>query len=294
MKKLILSVLILTTNALMCYTQTQEIWQNYESKETSFKENENHEIISSINYPEGEFNTSEKLDLRITFKTKYDSLHKKESELFSWIVDPMPEGATFNSKTKELLWKPKVEQTGKYEITFYVKYDDKIDSIKSNFTVVEEWETFWTPGVSFTMYQPSNKDKYGNFMGPSVEYLLVSWIHRNENRGPSHGRFYLKFDLLNSDIDTVSDSFLYNLGINVSLERNARRNWLIPYYGLELGGFYHKYTNNVFYLAPVAGVWIYSSQNVFVTADFKYQFPTDDFEDLKGPKANLGVNFSLW
>jgi hypothetical protein len=294
MKNLITILLLLAINVSIGFSQNEDLWKSYSAQEGAFKENESHTIIYSLSMLKTEYNTSSEMRFKIIFKTQYDTLHKKESEKFKWIVNPMPEGANFNSKEKEFIWKPKVEQIGEYEITFYVKHEDLIDSIKAKFTVVEEWNSSWTPGVSFTLYQPTNKEKYGNLMGPSVEYLLFSWIHRNENRGPSHGRVYLKLDLLSSDLDTVSESFLYSVGVDLSLERNARRNWLIPYYGLEMGGFYHDYTKNVFYLAPVAGIWIYSSQNIFVTADLKYQFPTESFEDLKGFKANIGFNFSLW
>jgi hypothetical protein len=297
MKKLLflLALLIFVNNA---FSQTNdkkadEIWKNYEKMDNSFSGDLNHAIFLDQDIDK-EYNTTEKIYLKLQLKEQYDTLFRKFNETFKWVINPMPEGASFNIKTKEFTWHPAVSQMGKHNITFYVKFNDIIDSLTVTFNIVEEWQSSWLPGVSFSYYQPTNKSKYGSFYGPSVEYLMYSWIHRNENRGPSHGRLYLKLDLLSSTQDTITECFLYSIGVNLSLERNARRNYLIPFYGLEMGGFYHKETNNIFYLAPIAGVWIYSSQNLFITADVKYQFPTSYFEELKGVKGNIGFNFSLW
>ena len=295
MKNIGITIVLLIAMSSYLFSQADEdVWNNYLNETGAYTEDNSHEIFKRINYPDGTFKTGRTINLKLYLQHKYDTLYKNNPDKFKWIVKPLPEGAQFTSNDKTLSWEPGVEQTGNYEITFYIKYEDKVDSIKSKFTVNEEWESSWMPGVSFSYYQPDNKSQYGTLMGPSVEYLLVSWIHRNENKGPSHGRVYIKLDMLSSDNDTITDSFVYSMGTNLSIERNAQRSWLIPFYGLELGGFYNKITANVFFIAPTAGVWIYTSQNIHVNFEAKYQLPTYDFENLKGYKLNLGFNMSLW
>lgn len=274
--------------------QENDVWNKIITNGNSYVEENSHEIFKNISKPDGNYSSSKLLNIKLYLNRYYDSLFVKNPKDFKWIVSKLPKGAKFNSKLKSLRWKPTISQIGNYQFKFFIKYKDKIDSIQSNITISEEWTSSWVPGLSFVYYQPKNKSKYGTLMGPSIEYLIVSWIHRNENSGPSHGRVFIKLDLLSSDNDTISDSFGYSMGVNLSLERNAKRNWLIPFYGLEFGGFYNKITKNLFYIAPLAGVWLYTSQNLFISAEIKYQLPTYEFENLNGLKANIGFNMSLW
>src|SRR5262245_29462045 len=158
----------------------------------------------------------------------------------------------------------------------------------------QPWETFLMPGAQYSLYLPSARGAYGSFHGFSFELLLGAWIHQNDNRGPSHGRVYLNTDLLWSTADGVGKLLTYTLGVDLSFERNARREFLIPYYGLDLGGLYIGSIGHVFAINPFVGLHALGTRNVFVNLTAGYLFPTERLDDLAGWRFKVGVDFSLW
>jgi hypothetical protein len=167
---------------------------------------------------------------------------------------------------------------------------EAIDSVRTG----SEWETYFMPGLEYHFYIPDDSENLGEFQGISVEYLIAAWIHKNERQGPSHGRVYTRISFMNSSQDTVTDIFYTGLGIDLSLERNPSRDYLIPFFGLELGGMFHKQFENLWVITPTLGVHIWSSENLFVNVTGGYIYPTKKLEELRGYSLRLGVNFSLW
>jgi len=157
-----------------------------------------------------------------------------------------------------------------------------------------EWETYGMPGFVLHTYFPDLHDSLGYFKGLSVEYLIAAWIHKNENKGPSHGRVYAKVNFMSSSKKGINDIFYMALGLDLSLERNPVRDIFIPYFGIELGSMHQKQFGNVFAITPTFGVHIYSSQNIFINLTGGYVYPSVALEDLRGYTAQLGVNFSFW
>ncbi|MFZ5469731.1 MAG: hypothetical protein ACOZIN_09865 [Myxococcota bacterium] len=67
--------------------------------------------------------------------------------------------------------------------------DDELSTTEDwRIEVVEEWESRLLPGLGYSTMFPVDSETFGVLHGPSLELALVAWIHRNENRGPSHGR----------------------------------------------------------------------------------------------------------
>ena len=65
---------------------------------------------------------------------------------------------------------------------------------------------------------------------------------------------YLNTDLLWSTANSIGKLLTYSLGVDLSFERNARREFLIPYYGLDLGGLYLGSIGHVFVFNPFVGL----------------------------------------
>lgn len=170
-------------------------------------------------------------------------------------------------------------------------------SVQSLFCVVDrsnDWETFFMPGLVLHTYIPETSDSIGVFTGVSVEYLIAAWIHDNDNRGPSHGRVYTKVNFMKSSKSGISDIFYWGLGLDLSIERNPKRKYMIPYFGLEIGDMYQNGFGNVFVITPTIGCHLYSSQNLFVNLTGGYIYPSKYLEELRGYTIQLGVNLSLW
>lgn len=212
-------------------------------------------------------------------------------------ADTLPDGARLemiSADTARLTWTPSRGQAGDHRVR--VSADDGIERTEREVTlrVDEEWESYLLPGFRYTAWLPTNRGRYGIFHGPSVEFLFAAWIHRNENRGPSHGRVFGHIDLLFSDQEDVSEALIYSLGTTLSVERNPRRRVLVPYFGLEFGGLYQAEHGNIFQLQPLLGLHLWSTQNQFLNLEGGYLFPTHELEQLRGWRATLGLDFSLW
>jgi len=164
----------------------------------------------------------------------------------------------------------------------------KIEYDKINF------ETSFMPGLSFAYYLPKETDSTGNFMGLAIEYLLYASIFQNDNPGPSHVRLYSKFNMLNSDRKGISDLFLYSVGISLSIEKNPKRIWVVPYFGLEFGGMSQKKWGTTAQFTPTLGLHIISKKNIFVNAQGGYIYPVTKFDLLQGWYFQGGINFALW
>lgn len=209
--------------------------------------------------------------------------------------------ARVDGKTSiEILWKTQKSDHGTWDVECEVS-DGKATTTKYvHISIDDDWQSYFMPGASFSMLQPVDRVAWGTFSGVSTEILLASWIHRNENRGPSHGRVYADMDILKSSRSGTASAFDLAMGFDLSLERNPSRKFLLPYFGLKTGAFMQKNLeegrSTVWHLTPLAGAYLWADQNLFITASAGYMLPVSAarFEDLRGLRANVGLNFSLW
>ena len=163
------------------------------------------------------------------------------------------------------------------------------DQYKNN-----EFESWFMPGGGYSIYKPEASDSLGMFSGIAIEFAIYTKVDQNDNPGPSHVRWYTKFNLNSSSKDGVSDLFLYSMGIDLSLEKNPKRNFLIPYFGLEVGGISHKAFGTSINFTPLAGIHLLSTRKLFVNVHGGYLYPVRNFEYLQGWFAYAGINFALW
>ncbi len=189
---------------------------------------------------------------------------------------------------------PKAKHIGHYEIQVRATQGEEASENQVRLIIEEEWETYWMPGIQYTMLAPADRDGLGMYHGVSVEYLFAAWIHRNENRGPSHGRFYANVDLLRSTKPEADDLLLYHLGLNLSVERNPTRSFLIPFFGIEAGGGYQRKYGNFAHFTPLAGFHVIGTQNVFLNVTGGYLYPTTALEEIRGARVKAGLNVSFW
>ncbi len=159
---------------------------------------------------------------------------------------------------------------------------------------VLDFDIHFQPGVGYSYFAPKASDSLGNFRGLVFEYLIWAGVRQNEDRGPSHTRIYAKINLMQSDKSGVSDMFMYGGGMNFSFERNPKRSYLIPYFGIELGGISQAKVGTTFQMTPLLGAHLIARRNIFVNLHGGYVYPVNDFDKLQGYFAQLGVNFSFW
>jgi len=232
---------------------------------------------------------------------------------YRWTITGAPSNASLDPTAMIFYWKPRTWHVGTHNITFTVTDGVNTASKTMVVKVREEWESFFLPGLAATTYIPENHAELGIFNGISINYVFLAWVHRNEKRGPSHGRLYFKVDILDSTEKDVEDMIYYAFGLDLSFERNPRRPFLIPVFGLEMGGSYTsrlvktdegctvtaeddcmEKLGGVFHITPTFGVHLWSDRNFFVSLTGGYTFPVQDYENLRGWRVNLGLNFTMW
>ena len=111
--------------------------------------------------------------------------------------------------------------------------------------------------------------------GPSVQFFLGSWIDQRNRRRPSHGQVYWKTSLLNRE-EGGELTLVYGFGTQVSFEPDARRRWLIPTFGIDIGGLYGLNSDkraHSFQLSPQVGVLLYTSPRFTISSRMGYILP---------------------
>lgn len=189
---------------------------------------------------------------------------------------------SFSQYSGDSVWfKGKYYSPEEYEI---VKAEDE----KVNF------ETYFMPGIGYTYFQPKAIDSVGTFSGLTVEYLIYAKVEQNNNPGPSHVRWYAKLNILTSDKENINSMFMYTIGLDLSLEKNPKRSFLIPYFGLEFGGLSQKQFGSTVQFTPTLGIHLLSKKNLFINVHGGYIYPISNFDMLQGWVAQVAINFALW
>jgi hypothetical protein len=225
-----------------------------------------------------------------------------DNDPITFTVSGLPPGATSRSGGKGrviIYWRTSKSDSGTYDFVVTASDGKGGTAQKTVHLVIEErWDSYFMPGLQYSMLSPTNRAMWGTFHGVSAEILFASWIHRNDNRGPSHGRVYLDMDVLRSTKPDTPAAFDLAFGFDLSIERNPYRQFLIPYFGLKTGAFIQKdlEKGSVWHLTPLLGVYLWSDKNLFVTGSVGYFLPVSAarFDELRGLRATVGLNFSLW
>lgn len=217
-------------------------------------------------------------------------------------IEGLPKGASFDESTGRITFTPDANQVGEYPIVVHASDGQKATSQRGTIAVRaterpiaagDEWTSFLLPGLGYSIYAPRD-DANTVFHGLNLEVVIAAWIHRNDNRGPSHGRVYLNAELLNATGINVPLMFAYSAGLSLSFERNPQRTWLIPYYGVELGGIVHNQIGSYFQTTPYAGVHLFSNPNVFLGTRLGYRLVPSRIDDLAGLHFGVVADFSIW
>lgn len=217
-------------------------------------------------------------------------------------IEGLPKGASLEEHTGRISFTPEPNQVGEYPIVVHASDGQKATSRRGTIAVraaerastsADEWTSFFLPGVGYSMYSPRDNART-IFHGLNLELVIAAWIHRNDNRGPSHGRVYINAELLNATGIKVPLMFAYSAGVTLSFERNPQRTWLIPYYGVELGGIVHNDLGAYFQTTPYAGAHLFSNPNVFLGARVGYRLVPSQIDDLAGMHYGVIADFSIW
>ena len=221
-----------------------------------------------------------------------------DNDPLTYSLSGLPKGAKAEASegSVQVSWSPTADDLGVYKVIATVS-DGKTNAIREIKIVVEdEHESYFMPGLGYSLWVPGDVKTYGVFQGVTIEFLGVRWVHQNDKRGPSHGRLYLDFDILFSSEQAIDPAFMPLLGFDLSIEKNPARRFLIPHFGFEGGAIFQKQINTLGFITAFAGIHIWSSRNVElgVKAGYILPFTSEQFAQVAGFRARLATDISFW
>jgi hypothetical protein len=210
----------------------------------------------------------------------------------------LPAGASFVPAASideyTFTWSTGDADLGAHVVTFVATDGRSAVSESVELVVREEWEAFLVPGAHYLYYRPAGHARLGAFHGVSLELALVTWVYRNERHGPSHGRINARMELAFSDRDRVHELSSYALGFELSFERDPGRRFLVPFFGVDLGGLYQQRVGHVLVTEPRLGVLLWSSRRLQASVSGAYVLPGSHLASLRGYRLLAGALVNLW
>lgn len=155
-------------------------------------------------------------------------------------------------------------------------------------------DNFFRPfllGTGYSIHQP--KGDLGVFSGLSLGCLIWGLVGLNENWRASHRRFYVKLDYLSSNKAKIDRMYKYAIGMDRSWQKNPRRAYLVPCFGIEMGGIYQKQIGYTGHCTPTLGMHIIAKEKLFINISGGYVYTFKHTDQLKGYLAQLNVHFQL-
>lgn len=158
-----------------------------------------------------------------------------------------------------------------------------------------EWDDYFMPGVGYKLYVPINSDSLGTYHGIMTEFVIYASAKgkKSKSSGPARVKTYGNLSIMSSDQEGIKDIFFANLGLNLSFEGRTNRKYLLPYFGLEIGGLFQR-DFSTFHFSPVAGLQLASTKKILWNLQGGYQYTTRLFDEYSGYTISSTLNILLW
>lgn len=180
-----------------------------------------------------------------------------------------------------------------YNNKYYYSTDSDFEQVKKEY-MDRNFETWFMPGIGYALYVPKGQDSTGVLKGIAINYLLFTHMSQNMKPGPSLVRIYAKLSIIKSSRSSINDLFSYYLGLSMSFEKNPRRSYLVPFFGLEFGGLSQSQWGTTGQFTPTVGIHIIAKRNLYINLQGGYVYTITNFDMLQGVFFEVGVNFALW
>jgi len=218
-----------------------------------------------------------------------------DDDVLSYRISDLPRGAKVsNAAGNAFEWTPSEDQIGMHTVHATVSDGTATVMREISILVEDDWSTIFLPGVYYSLWSPTARETMGTYQGVGMEIVPYAWIHRNTSRGPSHGKFTVRADILNSSRAGMGVALIYSVGFDLSIERNPDRTWLIPFFGLDTGGVLENRTGNQFQVSPHVGCYLWTHRNLYVSVAGSYQIVPSQLDTLSGWRLSAGLNLTLW
>ena len=151
------------------------------------------------------------------------------------------------------------------------------------------------PGIGYKTYVPIKYDSLGVYHGIVTEFVIYARAKgvNSSFSGPARVKTYGNLSIMTSRNEKANDIFLSNLGLNMSFEGKTNRAYILPFFGLELGGLFQR-GFKTFQFTPLIGVQLISTKNILWNIHTGYQYTTKRFDEYSGYTLSSTLNFLLW
>jgi hypothetical protein len=168
-------------------------------------------------------------------------------------------------------------------------------SFVSNAQKDSEWDDYFMPGIGYKVYIPKNHADLGTYHGIMTEFVIYARAKgtNSMSSGPARIKTYGNLSIMASDNSSAKDIFYANLGLNLSFEGKTERKYVIPFFGLEMGGLFQR-DFSTFQFSPVAGVQLVSTKTLLWNIQGGYQYTTKKFDEYSGYTLSTTLNVLLW
>lgn len=157
--------------------------------------------------------------------------------------------------------------------------------------VCRPWSAILLPTIEGGIYAPRRGDPA---YGGGVEAVLFAWSDNSQAFGPSQGRVRFDIGVYRGDPMTLGSMVRYRTGAQVAFERNASREWLIPYFTIDLGGMWSELIGRRWFVDGGIGVYVIHRRTVIVDLEATGVLPFREASSLGGVAGRLAASFALW
>ena len=158
-------------------------------------------------------------------------------------------------------------------------------------SVCRPWSALLLPTVFGVMYAPN--EAQGPWYGGGIE-AVTAWSDNSPSFGPGQGKLRFGAAVLTSAQMDAGTMVMYRGGAQVSLERNASRGFLIPYFNFDIGGLWTKATESRAFVDGGFGVYILHRRSIIIDLEIDGVLPFRRPSELGGFRTQLAMSFALW
>ena len=214
----------------------------------------------------------------------------------SYTLEGLPADAIANAGPEGIVmhWSPTDADVGTHHVRVDVREGDEGYVKTVRFVVNEHGHQLFVPGAVSSVFLPNDGADFGAFVGGGVELVFFFYADEGNVWVPSHGRFYLDFQVLGSTMANVNPMFTGSAGFDLSLERSPGRRFMLPFVGIQTGVAFQQQVGTFGWAMPLAGVYPWASRSLRVSLEGGYLLPTTAAQDVRGVVIRASLDVAAW
>jgi hypothetical protein len=234
-----------------------------------------------------------------------------DADELSFVVERQPPGARLQASagSVDISWKPTDADAGDHALVVRVSDGELTTRIERTLVVLPESVARDYLGMFLLGGGASGFLTHGDgdlYLGGAIDATVVAiagdgrrgWecAHgsRQDDCHASHHRFYAEFEILDALESGAPSLFTYGAGYSASFEYYPARRYLIPHYGVELGGLVQDGLGHRVQTRPYLGLHLWADRHVWLNLALGYRVVPAELVRLSGPTATLRAVVNPW